>query len=415
MFATQFEKHRIRRWRIGSNEVLRNINRDDLLAFFQTLYRPENMILSIAGDITHQEASDLALETFGQLPRGEPNKHYGPKEPEQTAFRYGSSTADIKQGYSVLGWHTPGVGNDDEIALDVLSSIVGGGRSSRLYVNVVGPEGASTSRAFHFTYDDVGVFGIQSSFDEEKRAVVDRKVLEEIERIRAHGPTEYELQVAKNATESGVAFGLEDVLGQATTLSQFEARHGYKAIADHLRKLSALTAADIRRVAREYLTVENLTLYHYAPSDAEMPSRDVVLAQVREATATAPASIAEVDLPKKPTVVASASGNLDVKQMKLSNGLTLVVKERQGAPIVSAAIYFPGGRLAENSRNAGITQLMTRALRKGTASRSGEEASTGRSSSWGRSSMSMSVPTTSAYPWISSPRISLPGPSFSPT
>jgi len=373
MFATQFTEHRMKRWRIGSNDVLRNINRDDLIAFFETLYRPENMILSIAGDVTHEEAHQIALETFGKLPKGKLDKKRGPEEPGQKEFRYGSSTADLKQGYSVMGWHTPGVGNEDEIALDVLSSILGSGRSSRLYVNVVGPDGASTSRAFHFTFDDIGVFGVQSSFDEAKREVVDRKVLAEVERMKAHGPSTYELQLAKNAVESGIAFQLEDVLGQAQTLSQYEANYGYEALSTRLAKLNGLKTGDIQRVAKKYLTTENLTLYHYAPNGTPETTRDAALAMVRDASAKAPEAVADVAMPAESKVVRRATGNKAPKSIELANGMTLVVEERAGAPVISSAIYFPGGRTAENNRNAGITQLMTRSLRKGTKSRSGEQ------------------------------------------
>jgi zinc protease len=129
----------MRRWRIGSDEVLRNIDRDDLLAFFESLYRPENIVLSIAGDVSHEEAAAIARETFGAMPRGTLAKQRGPAEPRQAEFRYGSATADMRQGYSVLGWPTVGVGHPDEVALDVLAGILGQGRSSRLFVNVVGP------------------------------------------------------------------------------------------------------------------------------------------------------------------------------------------------------------------------------------------------------------------------------------
>src|SRR3954465_13866048 len=64
MLATSFTQHRIKRWRIGSNEVLRNIKRDNLLAFFETLYRPENIIVSVAGDVTHEEALAAVTERF---------------------------------------------------------------------------------------------------------------------------------------------------------------------------------------------------------------------------------------------------------------------------------------------------------------------------------------------------------------
>jgi zinc protease len=373
MFATQFTEHRMRRWRIGSNEVLRNIRRDDLVRFFETLYRPENMILSIAGDVTHEEARALALETFGEMPRGTLDEHRGPAEPPQAEFRYGNSTADMAQGYSVLGWHTAGVGHADEIALDLLARVLGEGRSSRLFVNVVGPEGAATSSAAHYTFADVGVLFVQSTFDEARRAAVDRGVIGEVERMKAHGPTEYELRLAKNGMEAELAFALEDVLGQAQTLAGLQADYGLETLGDRLRALEALTTTDLVRVARKYLTLDNLTLYHYAPSGTVLPSREAALAAVREASAVAPEAPVRARIQPAPRPVRGAARLSGTKVVRLANGMTLLVKERPGAPVVSTSIYFPGGRVDENSRNAGITQLMVRSLQKGTRSRSGVE------------------------------------------
>jgi zinc protease len=312
------------------------------------------------------------LESFGQLPRGTLDKKYGPKEPEQKEFRYGSSTADLKQAYSVLGWQTPGVGNPDELALDVLASIMGEGRSSRLYVNVVGPNSANNSIAFHFNFDDVGIFAVRSSFDPENLSEVDRRVLTEVERMRTHGPTEYELQLAKNVVESQFAFNLESVLGQAQTLSQFEARYGYEELAIQLEKLSALTTEDLQRVATKYLGNNDLTLYHYMPTGTPELTSQQAFEMVQAATADPTEAIAEVGLPEASKAIQEASEGIKIHQTRLSNGLTLVVKPRTGAPVVSTSIYFPGGRIDENNRNAGITQLMTRSLRKGTESRSSE-------------------------------------------
>ncbi len=184
MLATSYTQHRIKRWRIGSNEVLRNIQRANLLAFFETLYRPENLIVSIAGDVSAAEAEALVARTFGALPRGTLDKRGGPAEPAQTEFRFGRSEGDLRQGYSVLGWHTQGVGGADELALDLLARILGEGRSSRLFRHVVGPDGAATANASHYQFEDIGIFSIQASFDEPRRAEVDRRVLAEIERMR---------------------------------------------------------------------------------------------------------------------------------------------------------------------------------------------------------------------------------------
>jgi zinc protease len=373
MLAIAFQKHRIKRWRIGSNEVLRNIDRENLIAFFQTLYRPENMILSIAGDISHEEALRVAKETFGRLPKGKLDKQYGPKEPPQTEFRYGRSTADIKQGYSDLGWHTVGVGHKDELVLDLLAAILGDGRSSRLYVNVVNPDAASTINASHFTFDDIGLLEIQASFDEKNRNAVDRKTLAEVERLKAHGPNAHELQLAKNKLESSLIFGLQDVLGQSQTLAQFEARYGYEALSKRLAELQSITMQQIQDAAKRYLTVENLTLYHYAPKEAPEMTRDQALLVVREATASAPPANQATNIPAQVSPVKPATKNSEVKQEKLSNGVTLILQERSGAPTISTGVYFKGGRIYENSANAGITQLLARSLQKGTKSRTGEE------------------------------------------
>lgn len=373
MFATAFTQHRMKRWRIGSNEVLRAIERPNLLAFFETLYRPENMILTITGDVKHEDALRVAKETFGKLSRGRLDKKYGPKEPAQTEFRYGRSTADIKQGYSVLGWQTVGVGAEDELALDVLSVILGGGRSSRLYTGVVSPDAASTIDASHYTFDDIGVFSIQASFDEKNRAEVDKRTLGVVERMRTYGPNPYELKLAKNSIESELIFELQTSLGQARTLSQYEARGGYEQISKHLAKLQALSAEQIAGAAKKHLSLEKLTLYHYAPKGTPEMTREAAMEMARSAMVAGPTPGDAVAMPMPGTAVKPAAADGQVRSFTLANGSTLLVRERRGAPVVSTGIYFPGGRIDENSRNAGITQLAARSTRKGTATRSGEE------------------------------------------
>jgi zinc protease len=374
MYATAFEKHRIRRWRIGSNEVLRNINRDNLLAFFETLYRPENMIVVVVGDLTADEAFKAVEKTFGKVPKGTLKKQGGPAEPPQTAFRYGQSAADIRQSYTAIGWHTPGVNHKDEVTLDLLSTILGSGRSSRLFRNVVGPNAASTANAGLLTFEDVGLFQVVASFDEKNRAEVDKRLLQEIERIKAHGPTASELARARNAIEAGNVLGLEDALSQAQTLGQYETRGGYRNIAANLARLQTITAKEVQDAARRYLTVDNMTLYHYRPKGTPESTREAALQFVNQ-TIAASSNTPETDTAAIPAAapVRAAIATRPPQESKLSNGMSLVVEERPGAPIVSAAVYFRGGRPNENSTNAGITQLMTRAMRRGTTTRTAEQ------------------------------------------
>ena len=373
MLATSFTEHRIRRWRIGSNEVLRDIRRDDLLAFFETLYRPENLIVAVAGDVTHAEAERIAGASFGSIPRGTHSKRRGPVEPPQKEFRYGRSSGDLQQGYSVLGWHTVGVGGEGEQALDLLATILGGGRSSRLFRHVVGPDGAATAEASHWQFEDVGVFMIQASFDEARRAEVDRRLLAEVERLKAHGPSAAELLLARNVARAQTVLGLEDALGQVQALAQAEARYGYAALGTRLAELAEITADDVRAAARKHLTTERLTLYHYAPSGAPEMDRGAALA----AAASAAAEALPAEPPTPPGAVAArlrpAVADLGPRESSLASGARLVLRERPGTPAVTLGVFFAGGRSEESSADAGITQLMAGAVRRGTATRSGEE------------------------------------------
>ncbi|MEO8195332.1 MAG: pitrilysin family protein [Thermoanaerobaculia bacterium] len=376
MLAVSYTRHRIKRWRIGSNEVLRNIQRENLLQFFRTLYLPQNMILSIAGDVQAADVEKAVAATFGNLATAGFDKRRGPQEPAQTEFRYGSSTGDLKQGYSVMGWHTQGIGGDAELALDLAAQILGGGRSSRFFRHVIAPDAAATANAFHQQFDDVGDLLVQTSFDESRRTEVDRRVLAEVERLKAHGPTGYELALAKNSLRSQTILGLEDAVGQAQALAEAEARKNYRFLGDRLAALDRVTADEVRDAARRFLKVQGLTLYHYAPAGTPVLDRTAALAQVEAAlppAATAPPAEAPIALPAAFAAVPPAASDRPATEMQLANGARLVVRERPGAPSVAIGLYLGGGRSAESSANAGITQLAVSALRRGAGKLSGEE------------------------------------------
>lgn len=370
MYATAFEQHRIRRWRIGSNEVLRNIDRDDLIAFYESLYRPGNMVLVISGDVTHDEAARAVSETFAKIPKGRLVKRRGPAEPPQKAFRYGQAAADLRQGYTSLGFHTPGAGHRDNVAIETLAAILGRGRSSRFFRNVVAPDAAATVNAINMAVEDVGILEVQASFDEQNRAEVDRRLLREIERMKAHGPTAFELQLAKNLIESQTILDMQNVLGQAQTLGFYEVNGGYRRLGDDLVALHALKPADITRVARQYLTTGNMTLFHYRAKNTPELTRDQALAFVKDATAITPeAPAAEIPAASGAQSARGARASRAAEVSKLSNGATLIVEERAGIPAVTVAVYFRGGRSDEHSANAGITRLTTGAMRRGATTR----------------------------------------------
>jgi zinc protease len=373
MFEIAFTAHRMKRWRIGSNEVLRNIRRDHLLAFFETLYRPSNIIVTIVGDVGHQEALEAVTATFGQLEAGSLRKERGPSEPPQQGIRFGQSFADITQTQLVFGWHTPGEGHRDAEALDLLSSILASGRSSRLYRAVVGPDGASSVGASSSVFEDVGIFTIRATLEDGNLQPVEQQVIGQIERLQSEGPSEYELQMARNKVEAGFLFELEDVLGQAQTLSYYESRGGYEDVARYLARIESMSLEEIRAAAARYLVPENLTVYHYRPTLSVASDEELVKERIIHGSRPATESAQQLPAPELALPLSHAAAQGPLQQFILSNGIPLLVREIAGAPTVSASIYFRGGRLHEQSGVAGITQLMARSMRRGTSSRSGEE------------------------------------------
>jgi zinc protease len=373
MLATLFTQHRVRRWRIGSNEVLRNIKRADLVAFFDTLYRPENIIVSVVGDVPREEAIATVTRNFGAIPRGTLRKEFGPKEPPQKEFRFGRSEADIKESYVVLGFQTVPENHPDEVTLGVLARVLGQGRSSRLYRAAVSPDGAGTVSASHYTFEDIGIFSLSATMQEKNRVEVERRMVVEVERLKAHGPTAYELAQAKNIGVAAFLAEMESALDQAQLLAGYEARGSYRDIARRLDEMQAVTAEQVREAARRYLDLQRSALYHHQPKGTKADTREAAWQRLSAATASAPAAPESVALPELGGTVRAGGRDAPLATMALSNGATLAVQQRRGAPLVATGIYFRGGRTQEDAANAGITRLMQNAMRRGTTSRSGEQ------------------------------------------
>src|SRR5678816_1683235 len=133
LYEVLHDRHRIRRWRIGREPGLRALSRDALVGFYRNFYHPGNTILSIVGDVDPYEALAEVERKYGSLPSGQPSRNRGPTEEGTAGFRYREWTGDIGQTQLALGWRTPGTTHPDTPALDMLATVLGGGRASRLY------------------------------------------------------------------------------------------------------------------------------------------------------------------------------------------------------------------------------------------------------------------------------------------
>ena len=376
MIETAFQRHRVRRWRIGSNEVLRGIRRDDLMQFFETLYRPENIVVSVAGDVDPAAVRATAERTYGVIPRGTPKRDVGPKEPPQEALRFATMRGDIQQAYVTLGYPTCPPDHTDQAALDVIQSILSVGRSTRFSRGLIRPGIAVSADGSNVAYGDMGVFTFQTRLDAERVPEAEERIVQELERLKRWPVTPFELERARTQVATLRSLQQEDVLNQAQTLAEYEARGSFAEADRYYRKILAVTADDVMGVARKYFPLTHATVHRYLPRTSTLPDTQAeeLAARLQRAAGAVTAPDAPASLPPLPEGAPLEGGEGDAprKSITLANGVRALILERHTVPTAAVAFAFSGGKSREAADQAGITQLLFSTLGKGTPARDAE-------------------------------------------
>jgi zinc protease len=374
LYATGFTEHRMKRWRIGTAEGLRALTRDDLVAYYKKFYQPSNIVLTIVGAIDREKAFAEIVKLYGGQENTPVQRDAVPPEPAQTEMRWDSQRGPMQESRVAVGYHTPGVLADEARTLEVLATILGTGRSSRLnqYLrdqkNVIS-SGSSHIEAFRdFSYFEIDV---QTSTNLEAALAV----LAEVENIKRSGVTNEAVARAKAAIAQDYYGRQETVDGTGDELAYYEALGDWKRMTAYLGDIQKVTPQRIQDAARKYLVNENLSIFEYlntnAPRAVSLDDyRKTVVAKVEAAVERRN----ETELPvsaqipttssQGATLVADIAGT--VKKQSILRGPDVYILEDHRLPIVSFGIFFPGGRLLETDKNAGITELMLRSALRGT-------------------------------------------------
>jgi zinc protease len=239
---------------VGWMKDLERITRDEMVDYFRTYYAPNNCILVLVGDFDPADAKTKIAKAFGSIPRQTPPPPPVNAEPEQNGerrieVRYPSETVSFQVGYKA-----PSVTSDDIWALDVVSNILSEGESSRLHQALVYDQQIALSAGASFRAGlEPGLFEFYVEMKPGKTAEEGQKALDEqIERFVREGPTERELQKARNQAEAGFISALKTNNGAGRTLGYFEHIHGdYRKMFSAIERYRAVTAEDCRRVAKQ--------------------------------------------------------------------------------------------------------------------------------------------------------------------
>jgi zinc protease len=376
LYAVMYDRHRIRRWRMGQPDALRTFNQALLMDFYRTYYRPENTILSVVGDIDPDGALRLIEAEYGGLSAGPVPRDRGPAEGGSAGLRYREWAGDIGQTQMVFGWRTPETMHPDTPALDVAATVLGSGRGSRLYRAVRDRQLASSISAYNYTPTDLGVFVIHADMPPDRTVDAARAVWAQVDDLRTRGARPAEVERAQRMFEAQWARRAESMESQANHLAEWEALGGWALGEQYLDRIRAISADEVTDVVRRHVDPGSTTTVIYRPNGAEAVATDG-LGFVAKLNGRGSAPLAAVagatggDIRRgRPEFVREEAM---VRVYRTARGVPILVRRKAGAQITHLGAYLLGGARDEPAEEAGLTLLMTRTAVKGTAHRTADE------------------------------------------
>jgi predicted Zn-dependent peptidase len=253
---------------VGWMKDLERITRDEMLEYFRIYYAPNNCILMVVGDFDVAWVKENIQKYFGDIPAQTPPPPPVNSEPEQKGERrvevhYPSETVTF-----VAGFKAPSVASEDLWALQVADAVLSGGESSRLHRALVYEQQIALSASTSFFAGlEPTLFECWVEMKPGKSPAEGEKALyAELERLAQEGPTERELQKARNQVEASFVRGLKSNNGAGQQLGYFEHVHGdYRKMYTAIERYRAVTAADVQRVVREVFDAKRRTVAALVP------------------------------------------------------------------------------------------------------------------------------------------------------
>ena len=239
----------------------------DVKDFFFRFYRPVNAILVVAGNVTVEQVKQLSEKWFGDIPAGEKYNRHLPQEPLQTKARRKEVKADVPLDALYKAWHISSRLDKKYYITDLITDILSGGGSSRLYQSLVKEKKLfSNIGCYHFGSIDNRLLTIKDKLVKGvKMEDAEKAVDEELEKIKRELVSETELQKVKNKTESTIIFEDMPIAGRAESLALYELLGDAELMNTELGKYTAVTTEDILNESRNIFREENSsTLYYYS-------------------------------------------------------------------------------------------------------------------------------------------------------
>ena len=368
---------------IGSHADIQNAKLEDVREFFRRYYGPNNASIVIAGDIDKAKTRALVERYFGSFRRSPPVARPSVSTPPITSERRVVVRDRVELPRIFMGWLTPPAYQAGDAELAVAAEILGGGKSSRLYKKLVYERQiAQDVDASQNSQGLVSTFVI----DVTARPGIEARELEqavdaELAQLREHGPSQREVERARNSLETALLSTIEKLGGdgladQLNHYNQYTGDPGY--LSKDLARLRSITPADVQRAVRAHLRQQARAVVIGLPGkpvidDPRVPKKGKAVTPAAAAAASAHDSVNTPEPWRAQQPKAGPAPRFTLPQgesFKLANGLTVIHHHKPGLPLVSAQLVLRSGSADNPADMPGLAGFTAQMLEEGTVTRS---------------------------------------------
>lgn len=348
MINAFYVNHPYKRKVIGKKDIIENISRDEIMEFYTTWYNPSNMITVVVGDVDTQSALNLIKQNFN---RKETQKCKKPVYRTDKNVEHQIEIDDkgkVKTGYMMIGFRgVPQENRADSYALDVLCTILGDGRSSKLYQSIKEQKQLAYSiSAGHASMKDDSIVYIRANFIPANKDKLKKAIFYELQKTANGNFDEQDINTAKSIIERDTFYARESTSNIANELGYTTLVYGdSKYYCEYIENIKKVTKSDLIRVAKKYLNPNHAVVSIMLPDS--VPEEKVK-------------KISNIE--KKDAVLIKKDKT--VSQYKLPNNINLIINHNNLNDIVAMQIYAKGGNFIEKKH--GVGTVTAAAMMKGT-------------------------------------------------
>lgn len=374
---------------IGYVEDLDRVDVNDLKAFFLRWYGPNNAVITIGGDLDSKQTLEWVNKYFGSIPRG-PEVENAPKQPVTLAEdRFITLEDRIQQPMVMIGWPTTYRGNDKEASLDMLATLLGDGKTSLLYQELVKTGKVVDAGAFHDCAElscTMYVYAMADSGDNNGLATVYTEVMDVLDKFGKEGVSQEDLEEVQGSTEAGAIFGLQSVSGKVSQLASNQTFYGNpNQLEKQLADLNSVTPEKVSQVFDAYIENRNKVTLSVIPKGKTQlqvklptfttPKRTLPdYGKLSENSLEIRKAIDDFDRSIMPQPSQAVTAKVpDIYRTKLDNGIEVLGTEAIETPTVQLQISIPAGNRYIPRGKEGLAELTAAMMEEGTQKQTAEE------------------------------------------